>query len=803
MEEKDEHSLQPCKSINKNVNIEQELKKIKTDEKINYTAEVKKYLNINLLDKDYYELISTNPKKIFENIDCKKIAYLEVLLFTRSPPSGIGEEEDILNTKFELKEQRVIKNDVKRTRVRESVLVKSFKNDLELILTYYCSSKNISYKQGLNEIFGPLILLKYIIPNIKFKKLYDIGEVFIDQYLPNYFYEKELYSLNSALGLFLILLRYHEPSVYNRLDNCEISPELYATNYIMTLMSGKLKLNLLFELWEEIMKIGDPLIMHFILVSIIKSKRDLIINCDTNLLASLMTSLTILTHEELKNIINMAKNLRTQTPYSFRILANKIGFLIKNNQNIKNTYELYKPKLIPAMPIFPLEILDITYKSLNCIDPDCKNSKNKTAVSSLDNSEYCVIEHEYKTNTIYKFQEELINNHICEKCDMKIEKNMNYILLDLRILKYGKDNENIKTGFLPKMINVDQEELKSEDFNQIIVDRFESERGFYHFIFLTSSTDFYTNFEDSYYIDNTSEVDKKKKMFGLGKQTKVDKELNLQNATQNLTLKEIYTLKEYDNMRKTLKSMQKLNFPYVSFVYGGYKAVHEESYIRDIELLEHDENSCILCKEMNLKNKKKLKKNKKNDKNDNNKDEISNLLWEHKKKIKFSEFNKLDLDPNNYICYCTLKKYRDKLFDIEELEISIALIKEKFMMEIYKFDKRKEYDEISEDDLEKVKKVEIKKYYDLGKTEDEEKEIMTLIEEIPIRSITYLGPKTKYKNIINISYNVEEKGTTEKKSSKNKTGKNIKMYEIILDFPSVRESKNFVVNFKNIVKKLK
>ena len=41
-------------------------------------------------------------------------------------------------------------------------------------------------------------------------------------------------------------------------------------------------------------------------------------------------------------------------------------------------YELYHPQLIPAMPIFPLELLSLTYQSgIKCIDPDCKNGNNK------------------------------------------------------------------------------------------------------------------------------------------------------------------------------------------------------------------------------------------------------------------------------------------------------------------------------------------------------------------------------------------------------------------------------------------
>ena len=120
----------------------------------------------------------------------------------------------------------------------------------------------------------------------------------------------------------------------------------------------------------------------------------MIINCDTNLLASLMTSLVIKNKDEIKLIFDLALQLREQTPYSFRILANKLGFLKPNNQEVKKLYELYHPQSIPAMPIFPLELLSLTHKSgINCIDPECKNCKNKT-LDDLVNDDYCIIDNE-------------------------------------------------------------------------------------------------------------------------------------------------------------------------------------------------------------------------------------------------------------------------------------------------------------------------------------------------------------------------------------------------------------------------
>ena len=779
---------------NKNkINIKEEDLKTK---RIFYSEEVKKYLKMNVQDEEYSKLVSEDPIQLFSTIDQIQLTMFEANLYKYISPSGKGNDEDILSVKLNREDQNVIKNDCKRTRVRESILIPDFKNTLEKIITYYCTTKNIYYKQGLNEIFGPLLLLKYKFPNLNLSKLYDIGEVFIDKFLPNYFYEKEFFSLKSALGLFVILLRYHEPSVYNRLDSLEILPEMYATNWVMTFLSAKIRLNVLYSYWDEIIKTGDPLILHFILVSIIKLKREMIINCDTNLLAGLMTALTIENKEEIKTIMNMAFELRTQTPYSFRILANKIGFLRTNNKHIKKNYEIYKPQSIPAMPIFPLEILSLTFKSgIECIDPECKNNRKKIAVSHLDNTEYEIIEHEeITTNPIFNFQSALSQYHFCEKCDMKIEKNIKYILLDLRILQYGgnqKDDDLDKTGFLPNMINVDQEELKSQEFSQVITDRFVPERGIYHFIFLTSSTDTFSEFENNFYFDNTTEEDRVKKMCGLLKQTKVDKELNLEDASKHLTAKQMFKLKEYDNMRNSLNHMQKENFPYVGYVYGGFNAIHEESYMQDIELINHNEKKCLLCLEK--KKKKKEKKKKKN--NEIKKDELTNELWSSQKKIKYEELNKLLKNSNNFVSLCTIDEYKGKVVDYNA---SIVLLEEKNCIEIYKFDKRKQYnDKLTdsyEEDIEQKKKN--WSYYDLGKeTGEQNKNIeLTLLEEIKITHILGIKPEPKNKNILNIIIKEEIK---DKKLIKKK-GINYLQYLIKIDFPSTNDSKNFISSFKKL-----
>ena len=800
------------KISNKKMNSNSEDKKdnqnqIKIDpnlqSKINNYNKIKEFLSKNANDKSYSKIIKENPDSLFEKMNEQRIIIWESMLYNNSSPLRKNSDSEILYSPLDRPDQNVIKNDCRRTRVRESFLIPGYSKILEAILTYYCNTKKICYKQGLNEIFGSLILLKYKFKNMKLSKLFDIGEVFIDQYLPNYFYEKEIFSLQSSLSLFVILLKYHEPSVYNRFDSTEIMPQMYATNSIITLMSGKLKINIVYELWERIIQSNDPLMIHFILVAHFIKHREMIINCEKMYLATLITTISINSIEELNYIFDLAFKLREKTPYSYRILANKIGFLKKNNKYIKDTYEFYKPQSIPAMPIFPLEILSITNKfTEECVDPDCKNCILNKDYNNKSKKKDSIFQWEDDYNELavndgfLKFERNMYN-HICEKCDLKVEKNMQYILLDLRILNYGEeDDDTEKTGFLPMMINVDQEELKSEDFNKIITNRFIGERGNYHFIFLTSSTDTFSDFESKYYTDNVSELDRKKMMFGLIKQHKIDKKLNLEDAQKNLTWKEIYKLKEYDNFRITLKTNQKENFPYVGYVYGGFNEVHDMSIKYGYELLFHNENNCVLCLDKKG-SKKKIPKIEK-EMEEKIKNEISESLWEHKTKIQYNKINEIYSGKNISSFLCILTKYKNKAYSNEKQKILIIILSEEFSIEFFKFESKKEYRELKIENDIKEKKKKISEYYDLGKEEEDDmnKETeLALFNKIFINEVKSITMDKKSRNIIHIII-FENKDKNVKKQDSNN-------YEIIVDFSSINDAKSFFKCFKNAVNDFK
>ena len=756
---------------------------------IDFISEIKNYLKNSNNTENYQITINEEPEKLFETITIERIILWQTILYNNGSPTIINSDNDILNVSLNQKEQNIILNDAIRTRSRENKLIPNFKNILESMITFYCQTKNIIYKQGLSEIFGPLILMKYKIKCLKYTSIFNLGEVFIDKFLPNYYYEKDLYSLRGSLSLLTILLRYHEPSVYNRLYKIEILPEMFATSWLITLMSGKVNLDILYDLWDHIIQINDPLFIHFISVALIKNKRELFINCDTNLVGSLMSSLTIKNKEELEILIQMALQLRAKTPYSFRILAHKLGFFIPNNPEIKEKFEIYKPENIPAMPIFPTEIFYNTNKNLiKCPDYECRiNNKNCDKYDNLN------------------------NNHICEKCDMKIYKNLDYAFLDIRIFQYDTQAEmekNYKLGYLPKMINVEQMDLKSEDIEIKLTQKYISERGDFHFIFVVSNTESFNDFEKQYYEENISEIVRKKMLFGVIQQKRIDKELNLPDAEKNLNIQQIYKLKEYDNFKKILKSMQDKNYPYIGYVFGGFENIHNESIKFNIPLISHDPSICEICLK-NLENSEENHKKKRNsikvinEFEEDNKNVISNELWEHAKKLKINDMNKFFDNKKNFTQICSLLGYKGKIFKEETVYIFLVISQEKYDLEFYKFEKKFKMDfkyiyKKENKDILNIKND--SNYYNLGidnnENDNKNKFELTLLDEINIRDVEKISIEKEHRQIMTVFFKDIKKFEFSKDKADNHKDKSY--FDMKIDFFTVEDAKRFMKFFKNI-----
>ena len=478
-------------------------------------------------------------------------------------------DADILNEKFkDPKVEKIIKGDIVRTRVQESIYMTSFKEYVYQIIIFYLNQNKIPYKQGLNEIAGLFVLLKYKL-KVSLSRIYKLFVCFIDKYLTNYFHEKEFYSLKSTFSLINLLLRYHDPEIFHLFEHLIVIPELYATSWIMTLFSNKLSLNVIYYLWDKIILFNDNLFTIFFITSMVILHRDKYFNCDSTMILSFLSQLEIKEIEEVNKILKKANEIRDKTPNSIYLLATKLDIFHYDSQALKTSYEYYKPHTMLALPMFPNEIFCITQKNIKgCPDENCENFLKK----------------------------ECGNLSKCIFCRNKQVKRKNaYIILDLRIFEENeKSISETFSGFLPQSVRLTAQQLSTEVLLKNIVNEYENEKNNYHFILITSETGYFEQYEKEFYKDQRRSGNNK---FGINyKRYRELNEKKVEEKFKNHNKKEYRLLKEFDNFKKIIQIMNKKGFKYVSYVYGGYKQIHYYAKKYKIDLLEHGEN-CFLCKE--------------------------------------------------------------------------------------------------------------------------------------------------------------------------------------------------------------
>ena len=158
-------------------------------------------------------------------------------------------DHNIVQVESDLANQRVINADRNRTRPDEpSFQSTEGKELLANVLTYYCKCRSILYKQGMNEVLAPFIMLEQ--PPLPESVIFQCFYALVNKFLPNVYADTEFRSLQCSMRLFRLLILYHDPTLCHFLDQHDMLPELYATPWFMTLFSRGLSKELLFQLWD-------------------------------------------------------------------------------------------------------------------------------------------------------------------------------------------------------------------------------------------------------------------------------------------------------------------------------------------------------------------------------------------------------------------------------------------------------------------------------------------------------------------------------------------------------------------------
>lgn len=226
-------------------------------------------------------------------------------------------DQSILKVEEDLENQKVISADACRTRGNDAYFKQPETVELVTkILTYYCKCRNIRYKQGMNEVLAPFLILERDPPmpeGIVFQCFYAM----IDKFLPHVFVDREFKSLQCSFQLYRLLMLYHDPKLCHHLDQHDMTPELYVTPWFMTLFARNLQPELVFLLWDFFLLEEDPFLMHFVAYAMVAASKEKIMSAEVAMLPQVLSSITLKTREELEAVCESALALSKTTPRSF------------------------------------------------------------------------------------------------------------------------------------------------------------------------------------------------------------------------------------------------------------------------------------------------------------------------------------------------------------------------------------------------------------------------------------------------------------------------------------------------------
>ena len=186
--------------------------------------------------------------------------------------------------------------------------------------------------------------------------------------------------------------------------------------------------------------------------------------------------------------------------------------------------------------------------------------------------------------------------------------------------------------------------------------------------------------------------------------------------------------------------------------------MHKESSEYGIELLFHNSDSCILCKQ-----KKKKDKIKNSSKENKEKTHLYELLWGHKEKMKYQNLVAISKDEACKIFFGSLLVYKNRNFEREKIQILIISNNKEFKFDIYK---------CSTNQINIISK---SGYYGLGIDDENKNTDLIKLEQIYIFNINKLKVDQKNRNILNFEIIGQE---IENEKSKKKDKKKDKKFEL-------------------------
>ena len=242
---------------------------------------------------------------------------------------------------LDLSNQRTIHVDAERTRQElpyfrgEAAVLR-----VERILTMFCQRTGVRYKQGLNELLAPLMMLEDREGvNLSDGAAFNLLTRVVRHFAPRFFASDDVdfISLQCSFRLFRLLALYHDPTLTAVLDQYELPPELFASPWFLTLFArNHADLEVVYALWDFLFacaRAPGPATLHFVALAFLRSRRALVLdtardNVEVAELPMKLSRLVFESVEDVRAVCAAALDLYAETPRSLRILLHNVCYSV-------------------------------------------------------------------------------------------------------------------------------------------------------------------------------------------------------------------------------------------------------------------------------------------------------------------------------------------------------------------------------------------------------------------------------------------------------------------------------------------
>ena len=159
------------------------------------------------------------------------------------------------------------------------------------MITLFCKTHKIKYKQGMNELIS--LFLYQSADEVDHYRIYNCFTRFMHLFLPTFYNDTDFLSLQWSLGVFSLLLKYHDPEVALYLRRWKISCDIYAFNWFITLFASKLPLEVEYKLLDFYIQESDYLMIFYVATAFVLFHRKEILMSEEFMLPQTMANLTL------------------------------------------------------------------------------------------------------------------------------------------------------------------------------------------------------------------------------------------------------------------------------------------------------------------------------------------------------------------------------------------------------------------------------------------------------------------------------------------------------------------------------